>query len=243
MSVQAFDGLAWSAWKSFTIAAPPNAAPVLSAADKAASHGQAFAASALFSTSDADSDTITKYQLWDGNAAESSGHWTVNGAVKAAGQAIDVAAADLANTTFQSGSGSDQLYARAFDGLVWGDWKAFTVSAPVDRAPVVSATAPTVSLAFNQSVAASTLFSVTDAESDTITKYQFWDGNSGASSGYWSVSGTPQQAQQTIEVLAADLASASFTAGSAAATDQLSVRAFDGYLWSDWKAFSATSHA
>ncbi len=243
VSVQAFDGVSWSAWKNFTIAAPPNAAPVVSAPDKTATHGQAFAASALFSATDTDGDTITKYQLWDGNTAESSGHWTVNGTVKAAGQAIDVTAADLANTTFQSGSGSDLLYARAFDGLVWGDWKAFTVSAPVDSAPVVSATAPTVSLTFNQSVAASSLFSVTDAENDAITKYQFWDGTPDTSSGHWSVNGAPRQAQQTVEVLAADLASASFTAGSAAATDQLFVRAFDGYLWSDWKAFSATSHA
>jgi hypothetical protein len=241
VSVRAFDGVAWSSWTGFPIAAPPNVAPVVNATNKVATHGQAFAATALISATDADGDAITKYQLWDGSAAESSGHWAVNGVEKAASQTFEITAAELANTTFHSGSGSDQLSVRAFDGLIWGDWKAFTVTAPVDSAPVVSA--PGVNLAFNQSVAASSLFLVTDAEGDTITKYQLWDGTPAASSGHWSVNGVVQQAQQTFEVLAADLASASFTAGSAAATDQLSMRAFDGYLWSDWTAFSATSHA
>ncbi|MCO5090684.1 hypothetical protein [Bosea sp. (in: a-proteobacteria)] len=240
VSVQVFDGVAWSAWKDFTIAAPPNAAPTVSATDKAATHGQVFAASALFSAADTDGDTITKYQIWDGNANASSGHWTVNGATQDAGRSIEIGASDLANTTFQSGSGSDLLYARAFDGLIWGDWKAFTVTAPLDVAPVVHADAGYV-VATNEIVEASAFFDVTDAENDTITKYEFWDSNPAANSGYWSVNGTPQHAQEAIEVLAADLASASFTGASAETTDQLYVRAFDGYLWSDWKAFNVTS--
>jgi Ca2+-binding RTX toxin-like protein len=51
----------------------------------------------------------------------------VNGLSQAAGMAIDMTAAQLASTTFQSGSGSDLLWARAFDGNDWGAWTSFTV--------------------------------------------------------------------------------------------------------------------
>jgi len=40
----------------------------------------------------------------------------VNGLVQGANWAIDVTAAQLAQTTFQSGSGSDDLWVRANDG-------------------------------------------------------------------------------------------------------------------------------
>ena len=42
--------------------------------------------------------------------------------------AIDVTAAQLTQTTFQSGSGTDDLWMRASDGTDWGAWKAFHVA-------------------------------------------------------------------------------------------------------------------
>ena len=65
--------------------------------------------------SDGDGDAIAKYQLWDSTADPASGHWLVNGTAQGANQAIDVTAAQLAQTSFQSGSGSDTVYVRAFD--------------------------------------------------------------------------------------------------------------------------------
>lgn len=41
-----------------------------------------------------------------------------------------VTAAQLAGTTFQSGSGSDDLWVHAYDGILWGAWKEFHVNAP-----------------------------------------------------------------------------------------------------------------
>jgi hypothetical protein len=54
----------WSAWKEFHVNAPLNHAPVVTAPDFAASHNQNIAPSALFSVTDGDGDTITKYQFW-----------------------------------------------------------------------------------------------------------------------------------------------------------------------------------
>ena len=99
-----------------TVAAP-NHIPVATASDLTATHYQIIAATALFSVADADDDTITRYQFWDSTVDASSGHWVVNGVVQGTNQAIDVTPAQLSSTTFQSGSGSDDLWVRAFDGM------------------------------------------------------------------------------------------------------------------------------
>ena len=54
----------------------------------------------------------------------------VNGVAQGTNQAIDLTAALLSASTFHSGSGSDDLWVRAFDGLDWGAWKEFHVTAP-----------------------------------------------------------------------------------------------------------------
>ena len=210
-----------------------NHAPVATAPNFAASHNQNIAASALFSVSDADNDTMTNYQFWDATMAATSGHWVVNGTAQGVNQIIDVTAAQLGLTTFQSGSGSDDLYVRAFDGHDWSAWTAFHVNAPVNQMPVV--TAPNFAASHNQNIAASALFSVSDADNDTITNYQFWDATTAATSGHWVVNGTAQGVNQIIDVTAAQLGQTTFQSGSG--SDDLYVRAFDGHDWSAWTAF------
>ncbi|GIQ77045.1 hypothetical protein [Bradyrhizobium sp. RD5-C2] len=231
--VRAFDGLMWSSWKEFHVNAPADNLPIVSAADFSANHGQDIAASALFSTADADGDTITNYQLWDSTSDPDSGHWVVAGVAQGTNVAIDVTAAQLSNTSFQSGSGSDDLWARAYDGFAWGPWKEFHVNAPIDHAPVVSAS--DFHATANQSVAASSLFSVTDADGDSIPQYQVWDSTPSASSGHWSIGGTAQPVNTAINVSAAQLASTTFDGGTV--SDDLWVRANDGMIWSAWQEF------
>ena len=137
-------------------------------------------------------------------------------------QAIDVTAAQLAQTTFQSGSGSDDLWVRAFDGIDWSAWKEFHVNAPVNQTPVV--TAPDFAASHNQNIAASALFSVSDADGDTITNYQFWDSTDDRASGHWVVNGMAQGTNQAIDVTAAQLAQTTFQSGSG--SDDLWVRAY-----------------
>jgi hypothetical protein len=60
------------------------------------------AASALFSVSDGENDTITEYQFWDLTSDPASGHWVVNGFAQGANQAIDVTAAQLAQLLVRS---------------------------------------------------------------------------------------------------------------------------------------------
>jgi hypothetical protein len=192
--------------------------------------------------SDADAgDTVVKYELWDSTADAHSGSFVVNGVVQGTNVAIGVSASQLSSTTFQSGSGTDKLWVRAFDGQDWGDWKSFTVAAPIDHAPAVSAS--NVSLSAGQTVAASSLFSVSDVDAgDHVVKYEFFDGTAGSSTGHFAINGAEQAVGSAITVLAADLAHASFVAGTNA-NDQLWVRASDGAVWSDWTEFHVTSAA
>ncbi|WP_069280163.1 hypothetical protein [Bradyrhizobium elkanii] len=231
--VRAFDGMTWSNWKEFHVNAPVDNLPIVTAADYSASHGQNIAASTLFSITDADADTITNYQVWDSTADASSGHWVVGGVAQGTNAAIDVTAAQLSSTSFQSGSGSDDLWVRAYDGFAWGAWKEFHVTAPVDSAPVV--TASDFHATANQSVAALSLFSVTDADGDSMAQYQFWDSTPSASSGHWSIGGTAQPTGTAINVSAAQIASTTFQGGTV--PDDLWVRASDGISWSAWHEF------
>ncbi|WP_373011789.1 hypothetical protein, partial [Bradyrhizobium sp.] len=231
---RAFDGITWGAWKEFHVTAPIDQGPVASASDVTATHGQDIAASNLFTVSDADGDTITAYQLWDSTSDPASGHWVVGGVAQAAGIAINVSPAQLTSTSFQSGSGSDDLWVRANDGFTWGAWKEFHVNAPLDHAPVVTA-ADFHATVLNQNVAATSLFSVADADGDSITQYQVWDSTSSAGSGHWSIGGVAQPASTAINVSPAQLAGTTFQGGTV--TDDLWVRANDGMMWSAWQEF------
>jgi hypothetical protein len=94
----------------------------------ASTPSQNVAVTSLFSVSDADSDTITKYQFWDSSADPLSGHFVVGGVAQGVSQNIDVSAAQLSSTTFQTGSASDDLWVRVYDGTEWSAWKGFHVN-------------------------------------------------------------------------------------------------------------------
>ncbi len=238
--VRAFDGARWSAWQSFNViephplVAPDPRAPEASGTNYSASHGENIAASTLFSASDADGDQIVRYEVWDSTVAPNSGHWVLNGVATQSNVAIEVTATQLANTFFQSGSGADDLFVRAYDGELWSPWTEFHVTAPPDQPPAV--TAANLQTLANQTLAAANLFGVSDGEGDSISRYAFWDVQG---HGYFTFDGVTQPTNAEIDVAAADLPRLNYVAGSA--TDQLYVRAFDGMAWSGWHEFDASA--
>ena len=125
-----------------------------------ATHGQSFAASSLFTVSDADGDTITTYAFWDTGGG---GHFMLNGVAQGTNQEIDVTAAQLSQLSYQSGSGPDTLWVRANDGTQWSNWSSsFTVTAPIDTGPVLTPTNANLSSFANQTFAASSLITYSD---------------------------------------------------------------------------------
>jgi len=251
LQIRASDGIVWSetdgrAWAPFTLTVPANHAPVVTTANVSKAHLQTFALSSLFSVTDADSDAMTQYQLWDATRDPASGHFVVNGMAQAAGTVITINGADLANTSFVTGSVGDSLQIRAFDGIDWSAadsaaWSPFTVTVPANRAPVL--TTASVTKAHLQTFALSSLFSVTDADGDAMTQYQLWDATRDPNSGYFTVNGVAQAAGTVTTINAASLANTSFVTGSVG--DNLQIRAFDGISWSAddsaaWSPFTIT---
>jgi Tryptophan-rich Synechocystis species C-terminal domain len=147
LSMRANDGTQWSAWSNpFMVTAPidsgPVTTPVSSTVFLGHAHQSTIAASELFTTSESDGDTVAEYAFWD--LGTGGGHFLVNGVAQGTQQEIDVAAAQLAQVTYQAGSSTDTLMVRANDGFVWGPWsQAFTVSSYKGGQPSFTVSDPT----------------------------------------------------------------------------------------------------
>ncbi len=241
--VRATDGQSFGAWVSWTMNSWPhltNTAPVVDAQDATILTGEAVAAASLFTVSDADGDVPVRYELWDDVA--SGGYWRLNGVQQAAAAAIAVDAADLGNAEYVGGAntGSERVWVRANDGMAWGAWESWTMNSwphLTNEAPVVTASNTTILL--GQSVDASSLFSVTDADADSIAQYEFWDSTAG--NGHFTVGGVEQGVNVAIGVAASQLADTDFVAAASTGSDSVWVRAHDGMAWSDWKNWAINS--
>ncbi|MFO1109773.1 MAG: M10 family metallopeptidase C-terminal domain-containing protein [Bradyrhizobium sp.] len=223
----------------------PNQAPVLTvpSANVAATAGQSIAASSLFSATDADGDPLT-YYLYDNTSAANSGHFVVNGTVVAAQTPVAVSAAQLAQTTFVAGAAgtTDDLLVIAYDGKAFSNGGVYSefhvnVAAATNQAPVLTVPSANVSANAGQSIAASSLFSATDANGDPLT-YYLYDNTPAANSGHFVVNGTVVSAQTPTPVTAAQLAQTTFVAGAASTSDDLLVIVYDGKTFSNGGVYS-----
>ncbi|WP_426442336.1 hypothetical protein [Bradyrhizobium genosp. P] len=202
--------------------------PVVTTFTKYMMRNQTTAASTLFTASDPDGNAITMYALKDPTG---SGHFTVNGVIQPSNTEVDVTPAQLANTYYVAGMSSEQLSVRAFDGALWSGWQTVSINvAPSnEKAPVV--TASSLNTLAGQTFAAASLFSVSDPNGNPIVTYALKDTTG---SGHFVVNGVVQASNTEIDLTSAQLAQTVFLAGSA--TDQLSVRASDGWQWSSWQS-------
>ncbi|WIW44425.1 hypothetical protein ML401_23340 [Bradyrhizobium sp. 62B] len=227
--VRAFDGYDWGNWDSFTLNST-NAAPVATIADHSAHTDQWVKIDSWLTATDSDNDAITVYQFWDSGTPATSGYfWTPANSHWSANTVIDVSASDIGNVWLRGGSavGSETLWVRAFDGHAWGLWDTFTFNTTVNTAPVAAISDQ--NLHVNAWTKPQDWLSTTDAEGDTITDYQFWDGSSGAGSGYfWTPDNSHWAASTTINVSASELPNLWIRAGSSVGAEMMYVRAFDG---------------
>jgi hypothetical protein len=129
------------------------------------------------------------------------------------------------------------MWVRAFDGLAWSDWDAFTLTTEVNTTAV--ATINNQGTHNNEWTTVQGLLSTSDADGDAITQYQFYDSGAASGSGYfWTNDVGQRAADTTITVNAADLATTWVRGGSATGSETMWVRAFDGTDWGAWDAFT-----
>ncbi|MGY4198377.1 hypothetical protein ACVI1L_003991 [Bradyrhizobium sp. USDA 4516] len=244
MWVRGFDGTEWSSWDTFTVTSTPNTAPVATINDQSLHVNQWVKPQGWLTASDAEGDTITKYQFWDAGAGATSAYfWTPDNSHWAANTTIDVSASDLANVWIKGGSttGSETMWVRAFDGIAWSNWDSFNLTS-TNTAPTATINDQTLNAAqWAQLVNWTT---ASDTDGDAITQYQFWDGGGAATSAYfWTPDNSHWASSTVIDVSASDLANVWVRGGTAAGTDSMFVRAFDGTSWSAWDSFTVTSLA
>ncbi len=98
-------------------------------------------------------------------------------------------------------------------------------------APVVTTIGQKV-LLLNESISASALFSVTDADGDFITRYRFKDTSSTATTGFFQLGASSRPNGALTDILHTSLSSLSYVAGSQLGTENIEIEAFDGTNWS-----------
>jgi Ca2+-binding RTX toxin-like protein len=247
LSVMAYDGHDYSNsthFSSFNVSVPAvNHAPVvmIPQANVSATAGQSFAASSLFSITDSDVNDVLTYFLYDGTPG--GGHFVVNGSTVAAQTVVALSAGQLAQTTFVAGAAgsSDALSVMAYDGHDYSNnthFSSFNVSVPsANHAPTVTIPQANVSASAGQAIAASSLFSASDLDGDTLT-YFLYDATPGATSGHISVNGSTVPAQTVVALSAAQIAQTTFVAGTAGSNDDFQVMVYDGHDYSGNTSFS-----
>jgi len=125
----------------------------------------------------------------------------VNGNVVAPQTVIGLTAAQLANTTFVAGtSGTDDLgiivpYAPLYPSNT--SFNPIHVTVPTNHAPVVTVPSVNVTASAGQMFAASSLFSVTDADNDALT-YFLYDWSPAANSGHLVVNGNVVRPRRSL---------------------------------------------
>jgi hypothetical protein len=136
LKVAASDAAGLGAFTTFTVTAAahaPTPAPTVTAANELQAPNQTLAGSSLFLGTASGNNTITSYEVED--TTPDSGHWVFNGVVEPTNQIVDVTVAQLAQLSFDTGYGSDNLMVRANDGSQWGSFTTFTVTPPPNAAP------------------------------------------------------------------------------------------------------------
>src|SRR5262249_14812005 len=134
---------------------------------------------------------------------------------------IDVTAAQLAQLTYQSGSGADTLWVKAFDGTQWGPWsQAFTVTAPVARVPTLTVTS-NGNASRGQALPLSTLVTISDPDQVGFQKLELWDSAGTVAGGQFVVNGVAQTGGHEIDVAPANVANTVFDVGTLGGTDTL----------------------
>jgi hypothetical protein len=202
-------------------------------------HGEQLPLSSLVTVSDPDHVGFQKLELWDSNGTVTGSQFVINGVPQTGGHEIDLAPADIANTYYDVGTlgGTDTMWAQLmqYNGQLTG-WQQFWVSSPVDTPPTVSVANLTATP--GKIFAASSLFTASDPDGDTLTQYGFLD--TGTGGGHFVLNGVAQAVNQEIDVSAAQLSQLTYQAGTTG-TDTLQVRAYDGTQWSNWSnSFTVT---
>jgi hypothetical protein len=213
--------------------------PVVVASNVTATLGQSsIAATSLFSVTAANSGAITEYDFWDTGG---NGHWVVNGVAESSGVDIYVLASSLSQVSYvfgSYGSNADTLYVRVNDGTLWSVWSSFTAQAFTPTPPSLAVSGD-ASASSGQTLALSSLVTISDPDSVGYQTLQLWDSDGTTTGGEFLINGVAQTGNQAINVPSG--ANVVFDAGTGSGTDTLWARLIQSNgTATGWKEFSVS---
>jgi hypothetical protein len=183
------------------------------------------AVSSLFSVTDQDqSDTPTEYDVWF--TASGGGKVFVGQQQLLPNTDNVLSPAQFAQLAYQAGTGTDTLWVRASDGVVYSSWSnGIILNPPVNHAPVATANQASVILGAGvTAMPVSSFFTATDPDQDAIALYDIW--NTGAGGGSLMLGSQTLGVGQDNVLTAAQFAQLTYQPGSG--TDTLWLRVSDG---------------
>jgi hypothetical protein len=213
--------------------------PVVVASNVTATLGQSsIAATSLFSVTAANSGAITEYDFWDTGG---NGHWVVNGVAESSGVDIYVLASNLSQVSYvfgSYGSNADTLYVRVNDGTLWSVWSSFTAQAFTPTPPSLAVSGD-ASASSGQTLALSSLVTISDPDSVGYQTLQLWDSDGTTTGGEFLINGVAQTGNQAINVPSG--ANVVFDAGTGSGTDTLWARLIQSNgTATGWEEFSVS---
>jgi hypothetical protein len=168
---------------------------------------------------DAEHDPIVQYDFWD--TGTGGAHFVVNGAAAGNNQDVYVTAAQLAQTVYQSGPGTDTLYVRANDGMLWGPWtQGFTVTAPIPKPPALSVSSDGDATR-GEPTPLSELVMISDPDQAGFSKLELWDSGGNPGLGQFVINGMAQTGGHEIDVAPGDVSNSFFDVGTLGGSDTL----------------------
>lgn len=238
--IQAWDGFAWSNPAEAWVTGFSNRPVVTTDTSLTVQPGTTFQLANLFSYSDIDGHEMNRVRVMEGNGEAASGFFARDGVRQDAFSWHEFAASELSLWTFTAHSliGTDGLRFAAYDGYVWStaaNLDIITTTTPPEVTAIDRTLLP------NTTVRLSTLFSYFDADSDPMASLRVRDENAAGNSGFFLRDGVAQAAGVQYTILAQDLNLWSFVSGDFLGTDEISIWANDGFVWSELATADVTS--
>lgn len=239
LAIRASDGSEWSDWTTFDLTTQNlNTRPEVRVNDQfmfASSNAWRKLESVLVQT-DAEGDTLGKFQIWDDTGTAS---WWADGKVVDASAGYTVT--NLGNVWFRPDTvdSVQTLWVRGHDGYDWSGWDSFQLHSRVaNEKPVVSLPNQTMVIGSTPWTRLPDVMSIKDGNGDPIRSITLWDSTGGHN---WYADGRVVDASRGYTTTNVD--GVWFQRDATPSTQTLWVNASDGFEFSGWKAFTLTTRA
>ncbi|MBT8605611.1 hypothetical protein G6677_03895 [Polynucleobacter paneuropaeus] len=265
LTISIYDGANWSAPVAFTAVVKASdipftiAATGVKATTQANATGGTLLSSLLSFTGSNSNNGIVQLKFYDSATGGDGGYFTWANSPDSRsfppGTVFTLNTADsitslkyFASTT---PGATETLYVNAYDGYTWSGWYSWNQESgsSTNSAPVVTymqdrtAYIPSGWTLADPIFLTNGSFTVTDANSNTITKYRFVDTTINPHLAF-NVLGSGAGTSQSFEVSASDInAHKLFYKGLSAGVDTLTIQAYDGQDWSAPYSFNMTVRA